>query len=162
MQGVRLNTAVTVDTLPWHDNGPQPVFPITGIELMCTAGAVWGKGAVFSHLCVGGRLPTQSCGMSICVPSAAATCLDCLHVCAHMSSAAARHGSHCCVHNEWCLQEEYELIIPRGGPVSGNNKSLRDAGLVPSALLHFKHALKAQREPALKPELLASAQPAPS
>ena len=134
---------------------------------MCTAGVVWGKGAVFSHLCVGGRLPTQSCGMPTRVPSAAATCPDCLHGCVTLLTPTCHlqlldMGPCHCMHIGCCSQEEYELIIPRGGPVSGNNKSLRDAGLVPSALLHFKHALKAQREPALKPELLAAAQPAPS
>ena len=57
------------------------------------------------------------------------------------------------------VQEEYELIVPRAGPLSSTlSKSLRDAGLAPSALLHFKRGdVREQRVPALKPELLASA-----
>ena len=138
---------------------------------------------MLSHLCMGGRVPAQpnsthSCKNSkLCAaPSlqepcswpatpavqSAMPCVKLLQVALPLSQFVHPLISRCLVRGLFCLQEEYELIIPRGGPVSSHKKSVREAGLVPSALLHFKHGQTAQRVPALTPELLATAQPAPS
>ena len=59
-------------------------------------------------------------------------------------------------------QETYRLVQPRAGALDHRRGSVRDAGLLPSALLHFQREGGPGREriPALKAELLARATPA--
>ena len=73
----------------------------------------------------------------------------------HLNSSALTDGS--------CVQEEYELVIPRGGPLSSQTGTVGQAGLAPSTLLYFRRShSRTQNVPALSAALLASAQPAPS
>ena len=59
------------------------------------------------------------------------------------------------------VQEEYELVIPRGGPLSSQAGTIGKAGLAPSVLLYYRRSTS-RNVPALSRALLALAQPAGS
>ena len=58
-------------------------------------------------------------------------------------------------------QETYRLVQPRAGALDPAKGSVKDAGLLPSVLLHFQREGKVrERTPALTRALLAQARPA--
>ena len=68
-----------------------------------------------------------------------------------MMQAACRHA----------MQETYRLVQPRAGALDPGRGSVRDAGLLPSVLLHFQRkGAGRERIPALTRELLTKAVPA--
>lgn len=61
------------------------------------------------------------------------------------------------------VQETYRLVQPRVGALAADARTMRDAGLLPSVLLHFQrddsHSGGLDRMPALSQALLMQAKP---